>query len=775
MASLIPGYNYDIFISYRQKDNKHDGWVTEFVNNLKGELESTFKEAVSVYFDINPHDGLLETHDVDESLKDKLKCLVFIPIISRTYCDPKAFAWEHEFKAFVDQASKDQFGLKVKLPGGNVASRVLPVRIYDLDISDIKLCESILGGVLRSVDFIYKSAGVNRPLLSKEENPQDNLNHTNYRDQINKVANSIKEIITSIGENENKPEVVSKEVPEPTSIPRKNNKSKLIAGAAIAFALIILSSLFLPKLFRTEEVLEKSIAVLPFRNDSPDPDNEYVCNGIMEEILTQLQKISDLKVKARTSVEKYRDPERDITDIGRELGVSLILEGSVRKAGNDLRITAQLINAKTGDHLWAETYDGKHSVNIFEFESSVAKKVAASLNAVITPQEEERIDAIPTSEMLAHDLQMRGHEMIRKWRYTGDSVSLKLAFNLLNQSLKADPGYIEAIRMKSMLFSEVGDFDSALYYINKIKAIDPESIYIYNQKGLIYFYSNQHDSALKYYFIYDKINPNNPWTNFTIGQLYCFKEELIKGFRYFQKAIDLGGDSEPEINQNIAYVYFCIDYYAKAEKYLKNAISLRSECLLIQFYDYLLVAQGKYNEALHYLDSVCNIIACEQQCHIMRFYIYTTQNEFEIAEQYFNKAISAGYTRNENDDIYLAYIYSKTGRKKEAISILNNSIRRDESELSLKHYFSTFSQTHLRLAAAWALLGDNEKALYYLSKFESERLPLYEMPYKIRTFPVLDNLRNDPEFKAILKRIEHEKDSIRTIVMEMEKRGELNM
>ena len=75
----------------------------------------------------------LETHDVDASLKEKLKCLIFIPIISRTYCDPKSFAWEHEFKAFVEQASKDQFGLKVKLPNGNVASRVLPVRIHDLD------------------------------------------------------------------------------------------------------------------------------------------------------------------------------------------------------------------------------------------------------------------------------------------------------------------------------------------------------------------------------------------------------------------------------------------------------------------------------------------------------------------------------------------------------------------------------------------------------------------------------------------------------------------
>lgn len=198
MASIIEGYSYDIFISYRQKDNKYDGWVTDFVSNLRKELEATFKEEVSVYFDINPHDGLLETHDVDASLKEKLKCLVFIPVISRTYCDPKSFAWEHELKPFVEQASRDNFGLKVILKNGNVASRVLPVRIHDLDNNDLRLCEGILDGVLRSVDFIYKSSGVNRPLRSAEDHPQDNLNKIYYRDQINKIANAIDEIIASL-------------------------------------------------------------------------------------------------------------------------------------------------------------------------------------------------------------------------------------------------------------------------------------------------------------------------------------------------------------------------------------------------------------------------------------------------------------------------------------------------------------------------------------------------------------------------------------------------
>src|SRR5664280_413302 len=282
MASIVPGYEYDIFISYRQKDNKGDRWVSEFVDALKTELESTFKEEISVYFDINPHDGLLETHDVDASLKDKLKCLIFIPIISRTYCDPKSFAWEHEFKAFVEQTSQDQFGLKIKLPTGNVASRVLPVRIYELDTNDIKLCESILGSMLRSVDFIYKSSGVNRP-LNPSDNPEKNLNKTYYRDQINKVANSIKEIITAIGQHIPQKEEVPKEVFKPIAVPKKNNRIKIIIASVIVFTLIVIGYFLIPTLSKPKEQLEKSIAVLPFRNDSPNASTTYFLNGVMEE------------------------------------------------------------------------------------------------------------------------------------------------------------------------------------------------------------------------------------------------------------------------------------------------------------------------------------------------------------------------------------------------------------------------------------------------------------------------------------------------------------
>jgi tetratricopeptide (TPR) repeat protein len=199
MASIIPGYEYDIFISYRQKDNKYDGWVTEFVNNLRKELEATFKEDLSIYIDENPQDGLLETHNVDKSLEGKLKSLIFIPIISQTYCDIKSFAWTHEFCAFNKMAKEDQFGRDIKFSNGNVASRILPVKIHDLDPEDKRLLEKELGGNLRAVEFIYKETGVNRP-LKPSDNKYENINKTDYRNQVNKVTNAVKEIIGSLKE-----------------------------------------------------------------------------------------------------------------------------------------------------------------------------------------------------------------------------------------------------------------------------------------------------------------------------------------------------------------------------------------------------------------------------------------------------------------------------------------------------------------------------------------------------------------------------------------------
>ena len=223
-TALVPGFDSDIFISYRHNDNKSpagsraDGWVTEFVNNLSLELEATVKGKITVYFDQNSRDGLLKNHDVDDSLNARLKSLIFIPIVSQTYCDPESYPWKNEFLEFIRSTESDQFGLSVKLPNGNTASRILPVRIHEIDEDDIQLLERELKTKIRPVDLIFKAPGVNRPLRAQEDDPLKNVNKIIYRDQINKVANAVKDIIHGLK---------SQELPQAEPVKSKTGASSL--------------------------------------------------------------------------------------------------------------------------------------------------------------------------------------------------------------------------------------------------------------------------------------------------------------------------------------------------------------------------------------------------------------------------------------------------------------------------------------------------------------------------------------------------------------------
>jgi TolB-like protein/Tfp pilus assembly protein PilF len=442
MSSIIEGYNYDIFISYRQKDNKGDRWVSEFVEALKTELESTFKEEISVYFDINPHDGLLETHDVDASLKDKLKCLIFIPIISRTYCDPKSFAWEHEFKAFVELASQDQFRLKVKLPNGNVANRVLPVQIHELDAGDKKIIETELGGFIRGIEFIYKESGFNRP-LKPDDDEKINLNKTKYRNQITKVALAIREIITAIEHPGQKTEGVSKEVFKPAPIPQKSNKTKKITVSVIILALIVLGYFLIPTFTKSKEQLAKSIAVLPFINDSPNDSNQYFINGFMEDVLNHLQTIKDLHPISRTSAEKYRKTTKSIPEIAKELSVNYIVEGDMQRYGNSIRLSVNLFKAlKKELKLWGKTYEKRinDATDIFSLQSQIAQSIATELEAVITPQEKLLIEKSQTSNLSAYENCILGRNHSDKITKEDNDIAL----NYFEKAKEIDPDYADA-------------------------------------------------------------------------------------------------------------------------------------------------------------------------------------------------------------------------------------------------------------------------------------------------------------------------------------------
>lgn len=224
MPEQTSDFTYDVFISYRHNDNMFDGWVSEFVTNLQKELRATIKHPVRIYFDKSPDERLGETHVVKDTIDEKLSTAIFIPIISQTYCDTSSYAWQHEFLAFKSAARQDQIGQNVRLLNGNTASRILPIKIHELEPDDVSLLESELSGFLRSINFIYSVDGVNRPLREQDDLLLSGKYTVLYRNQINLVANAIKDLLLAIRNNDNASEQpIISAVPEPTEVPEKSS------------------------------------------------------------------------------------------------------------------------------------------------------------------------------------------------------------------------------------------------------------------------------------------------------------------------------------------------------------------------------------------------------------------------------------------------------------------------------------------------------------------------------------------------------------------------
>jgi TolB-like protein len=186
----------------------------------------------------------------------------------------------------------------------------------------------------------------------------------------------------------------------------------------------------------SSEVPAKSIAVLPFDNLSRDPDNAYFAEGVQDEILTRLAKIADLKVISRTSTQRFKSAPSDLPAIAKQLGVMHILEGSVQKAKDQVRVNVQLINAMTDAHLWADTYDRKLT-DIFAVETEIAKTIADTLQAKLSGSEKQMMAAQPTTDTTAYELYHKGRSLWEK--RSGDNIPKAIAF--YEQAITRDPNY----------------------------------------------------------------------------------------------------------------------------------------------------------------------------------------------------------------------------------------------------------------------------------------------------------------------------------------------
>ena len=770
MSSLIPDFEYDIFISYRHKDNKGDHWVTEFVNSLRTELESTFKEDISIYFDSNPNDGLLETHDVDASLEKKLRCLIFIPIISQTYCDPKSFAWKHEFLTFKRNASQDNFGLKIQLSNGNVASRILPICIHDLEADDKLLLEGELGGPVRGVEFIYRGAGVVRPLKSTEEDSKANLNHTYYRDQVNKVARAIKELIHGVQSPISSPKEVQG-VKTRDSIPLKSKKKVGWFAAAIILLGVASFGYYYLGGFgqRFASIPDKSIAVLPFENMSNDPEQDYFSDGISEDILNHLTKIADLKVKSRTSTLQYRNTQKAITEIGEELAVGNVVGGSVRRVGDKIRVVVQLVDAKTDVQLWSESYDAEVK-DVLGLQSEIAIKIANALEAKLTVTERKNIQKEPSQNTIAYDYFLRAREN-RFW-FNGSKIELETILQMVDKAIELDPNFSQAYALKARAWYNLRTFgvaqklwqDSSLFYSSKAIATDPSSPDGYIVQSNVFRYLGKVKEAKAAIFSAYQLAPNNPDAQWAYG-MQMVRDGNERGADLLLKSISSQYSiNDPSYYMALAGPFFNLNEFPTQLKLLDKAIDLGDKSVRVPLmHTTIYWWSGQYDKGIEAGKRAEKLNPESAQVVDNLAWLYYLTGDLKNAAKYWSKykEIEAGFEDSTQTVAFrhrLGMVYSKMGRKKEADALFKEDLQIRQEQLAGKRSTGAWyvnGSIFYDMAVDNVYFGNYELAVQCLDS-AIQHLHLWDWGYN--NDPMLDPLRNRNDFKKLIAKLKSDKE-----------------
>jgi serine/threonine-protein kinase len=812
MSSIIPGYTYDIFISYRQKDNKGDRWVSEFVEALKTELESTFKEEVSLYFDVNPHDGLLETHDVDASLKEKLRCLVFVPVISRTYCDPKSFAWEHEFKSFVEAAHQDQFGLKINLPNGNVASRVLPVRIHDLDTADIKLCESLLGGVLRGVDFVYKTSGVNRPLRVNEDHQNDNLNKTYYRDQINKLANAIEDIIKSLkdikdgtvnkGNTEKEKKTIFRE-----GVNKKEKIGKVIfrqksKKRSLAYLIIFLIVLLAFAIYEITGLAatEKTIALIPLQNENKDSILIEKGDILMDAIRDKLGEVKRITLKPKISTIQYRNTKIPINTIRKELNANYLIVGSIGREANKTRIWIEFIRTKDKKTIWFQKYLSD-KIQITQLRNEIVTEIISKLNIELSSEEKIKIEMSPTKNDEAYQNLITANGISSDaWFYYNygnkllDSTSFISAIKTYDKAIKNDSLFALAYAKRAIVRSwgysihqlDSSNIEKCKQDIDKALKIDKELTEAQIALGFYYYYceKNGNENALKYFKIAADKDPENYQPMFYMAMVYRKMGNWEKSQSLIHQVVRLN-PQEALFLTNIGISYEYLHKYDSALIYYQKAIDIlpgwRTPYVnKIQAY---ILKNGNLIEARNVLDSAIKKTGenLNEYKILLSIYDGKFKDAFKLAEQ----SVQKDFDINGNKYIYLARISNFLNNSLNAVKyydsalvvfhhdLINNpknaqlhssvgiacagkgykeeAIKEGKYSLNLvAGDASNISDMRINLAEIYTMLGEYHEAIDNIDELLNK--PSLFSIRLLQLDPLWKPLANQPEFKSLIKK-----------------------
>ena len=511
----------------------------------------------------------------------------------------------------------------------------------------------------------------------------------------------------NIKAEEEKAEAAPDKIPA-SIILRKNKKLLILISGLLAVAVIIMTILGKSDTVKLNNLSKssRSIAVLPFTNLSNDPGQEYFSIGMVDEILDKLFKIGDLKVIARTSSERFRNTDLSLREIGRKLGVASIMEGSVRKAGNNVKITVQLIDARTETHLWSEIYD-KDISDIFLIQSEVAQAVARALKAVIDPEEKQLIEKAPTTNMGAWEAYQKGIFYYSKLTKN----DLEIAMQYFELAIERDPGFALAYSGIGRVWrgrEQMGILTSSVATPKAeaaiLRALELDTTYseIYHAYGGLMTWSKWDWKAGEAsYRKALELNPQNANAHSTFSHVLNILGRPDEAMKHIETALELD-PFNPMIKSFYGVDLMFVHRFDDAIKAFREALELNPTQGVadVNIVDALFLA-GREEEAME-----------------------TQRNRWKNNIEY-SRILEEGY----------AEAGFKGGCKKLA------DFRAEK--------FNTTYSSPIAIANQYIKAGDNSNAILWLEKAYEEHNP--NLPYLLS--PIYDKLRDNPRFQELARKM----------------------